>query len=157
VRARRGFTLLEVILATLIFAMSATAIGLTFRNVLLAHIISRETANLREELSLTRQEVQYMSQREDVEQGGEVLLDTDRMARWDAEVEETEVPDLYAVTLTVQVKATQAGEEDSQVSEVFYLLRPSWADGVRQSAIQTDFEDKLRSYREDQQWGWEYP
>jgi len=156
-RSRKGFTLIEVILALLLFTTMATAIGLAFRNVLWAHTLSRETANFREEIHYARQAVQLLSDREDVEAGGKLQLDVNREGVWYAEVEDTAVPDLFEVTLTVEVAAASPEEEGLQDSETFYLLRPSWSEGISNSSLKTDFEEKLRQYREDQQWGWQYP
>lgn len=144
---RRGFTLLESLFALIIFAIAVGAITQTCFNALRALEIARSDENNEKNYRFVVQQIVRIESREDVESGGSVRLVDDRSISWSAEIEETEIVDLFQVTVVlVDEDNREFGKtaEEEGIVETLYLLRPSWSDADERAAL-------IAQKREEQQ------
>ncbi len=149
-----GFTLIEVLIAMLIFGTAATVLVAAYINILTNFERSRLVANLEEELAYVRQELQLLSDLEEAVEGGEFDLGNGATGIWNSEIEPTEVPSLFRVRLRVE-RVDEKGDKSSE-EEQFFLLRPTWADPDENDRLREDFQERMADFRKDQQWGWGY-
>ena len=149
-----GFTLIEVLIAMLIFGTAATVLVAAYINILTNFERSRLVANLEEELAYVRQELQLISDLEEAVKGGEFDLGNGATGIWYSEIEPTEVPSLFRVRLRVEQVDEKGGKSNEE--EQFFLLRPTWADPDENDRLREDLQERMADFREDQQWGWGY-
>ncbi len=149
-----GFTLIEVLIAMLIFGTAATVLVAAYINILTNFERSRVVANLEEELAFVRQELQLLSDLEEAVEGGEFDLGNGAIGIWRSEIEPTEVPSLFRVRLRVERVDEKGGKSSEE--EQFFLLRPTWADPDENDRLREDLQERMADFREDQQWGWGY-
>ena len=147
-----GFTLIEVLIAMLIFGTAATVLVAAYINILSNFEKSRVASNLEEELAYVRQELQLLSDPEAAMEGAEFDLGNGATGIWYSEIEPTEMPSLFRVRLWVEC-VDQDGNEASEAAQ-FYLLRPTWADPEENDRLREDLQERMADFREDQQWGW---
>lgn len=125
-RSRRAFTLLEVLMALVIFAMAAVVLGSAYVNVLTGYDVAARGLVVDEDVAHARQLLLNESDREIVEDGGEFDTADGRRAKWSAEITSTNLADLFNVTFTCEIPDPNR-PEPRQVVEHFVLLRPTWS------------------------------
>jgi len=124
--ARRAFTLVEVLMAILIFALSAVILASAYINVLNSYMLVERFAQSNADLSFARSLVLTEPDRKKLEQGGEFETTDGRNAKWEVEIASTATADLFAVTFTCSI--TAVGEPEPQkTTQTFLLLRPTWS------------------------------
>lgn len=142
-RARAGFTLLEVLVALSIFAMAVVVLGSGYLNVLNSYEVVSRGAQVREDFAFARQLVLREPDREKVEEGGEFDSAGGRRVRWTAEIESTNVADLFQVTFTCTVDVEGRTEPD-RVVQTFRLLRPTWStDPAERSKLRDEARTRI--------------
>jgi len=124
--ANRGFTLLEVLVALSIVALSVVVLGSAYLNVLNAYEVVRRGAVTSEDFAFARQQVLREPDRKKLEQGGDFETSDGRRARWTVEIASTSLPDVFAVTFSCEV-ADPARPEPERVVQTFTVLRPTWS------------------------------
>ena len=147
-RVRRGFTLLEVIIALAVFALAIVYFNMAYLNTLTAMSRVQVNQSLEQDLATVRQQVLLMSDPEELEMGGDVVTGEHGLARWDVEYEPTELADLFRVTLSVELEPKEdgSGEETEgpiEVTETFYLTRPSWSEPVEREELRERTRQRL--------------
>ena len=146
-RSRRSaFTLLEVTLATAIFATAIVVLTSAFSNALTAMSAMRNDVNDEPVLRYVRSLVITIPDRESFE-GGETLdLPDEATASWTAVTEPTAVADLFKVRLTITLKKHDIDEPVVR-TETLYLLRPTWSDADDRAKIISDAKTALQTAR----------
>ena len=150
----KGFTILEVLVAVVIFAGAATVLVASYINILSNFEASRVKANFDEELAYVRSELQIISDVEEATDGREFDMGNGVQGIWYSEIEMTEIPNLFTVNLVVDM--TDSEGEQQQLNQQFYLLRPSWGEPDEVDKARQDMQERMQDFREDQQFGWEY-
>lgn len=133
-RAREGFTLAEVLLALALMGLAAVAVGQAVRSSLALLERARKVEQPPLEVALARSELLAAESLEDAEDGGTVRLSEGSDADWEAEIEVTDIPDLFEVVFEVDAD----GEE---IREVMFLFRPEWSSPIDRGPV---FEDARR-------------
>jgi general secretion pathway protein I len=131
---RRAFTLLEVLVALAIFAMSAVVLGATYVNALNAYQAAGRRNVYDADLRFVRAALLTEPDREKAEAGGDLDLGGDKRAHWQADIVSTETVDLFSVTWSCTI-ADPERRQPFRVSQTFLLLRPTWSDPVERSAL----------------------
>jgi general secretion pathway protein I len=126
-RPRRGFTLIEVLVSLAIFALAAVVLSVAYLNIIGSYRALGARHQAEEDWKLLRAVVLTEAEKEKLEQGGRVALPDGRQLNWTAQIEPTEVADLFQLTLEAEVPAA-GGAEAWQRRQVLHLLRPSWSD-----------------------------
>jgi general secretion pathway protein I len=123
---RRGFTLVEVLVALTIVAMAVVVLGASYLNVLNSYEVVRRGVLINEDFAFARQQVLRQPDRKKLEQGGEFETADGRRARWEVEITSTAMPDLFNVAFTCEITDSQRPEPE-RVVQAFTVLRPTWS------------------------------
>lgn len=144
-RARAGFTLLEVLAALAIVAMAAIVLGTAYVNVLLGYAHAERSTRVDADVRFAREILFRLPDLEAVEDGDDFETADGRRILWRAEVAPTRVPDLFDVEFTVEVIDENQGEGEVVV-ERFRLLRPTWSEADESDQLQQELRDDLEQY-----------
>ena len=152
--SRTGFMLIEVLVALAIFGLSAVYLVdgafVASRTIRLM----KDARELEQDLIWVRSQVLYEPNYEVFEEGGEINALTMGEVKWEAEVEMTEILDLYRVKLMLEYDGNddlniQPGE---RITEML-LLRPTWGKHADFSAdrnrLLEEKRDKIRELKEE--------
>lgn len=151
---KQGFTILEVLVSVLIFAGAATVLVASYINILGNFEASRVKTNFEEELAYVRSELQIISDPELATEGAEFDMGNGTTGLWWGELEMTEIPNLFSVILYVNMTNSDGTRID--LSQQFYLLRPSWGELDEVEVARVDLQERMVDFRDDQQFGWDY-
>lgn len=139
----RGFTLIEVLVALTIFALSAIVLVGAYVNVLLSYQIASRTERASEDMAFARSLVLTEPDRTKLEQGGEFDTAGGRRARWSVDIASTTTADLFTVTFTCEIDDPTQTEPLKKV-QTFMLLRPTWSiDPAERSKLRQDAKDRI--------------
>lgn len=138
---RRGFTLVEVLVALAILALAAVALGTAYVNLLMTHASLRESDGSGEDMQWARAALLVEPELATVERGGDVVLPDGRSANWRATVTPTGVSDLFDVVLELDAPPPGGSGDIVHSKQTLRLLRPTWSteaerDKLRQAAKQ---------------------
>jgi general secretion pathway protein I len=146
VRRLRAFTLLEVLVALAIFAMAAIALGAAYANVLISYADLNRVDERHEDVRFARAALLAEADRENAEEGAEFESGEGRRVRWRAEIEPTNVADLFAVTFICEVE--DPGElRPREIVQTFRLLRPTWSDAAERETLRAEARDRILEYQ----------
>lgn len=122
----RAFTLVEVLMAIMIFALSAIILASAYVNVLNSYMLVERVAQSSADLTFARSLVLTEPDRKKLEQGGEFDTADGRHTKWEVEILTTTTADLFSVNFTCTISAL--GETEAQKTvQTFMLLRPTWS------------------------------
>ena len=153
-KSRTGFMLIEVLVALAIFGLSAVYLVdgafVASRTIRLM----KDARELEQDLLWVRSQVLAESSYEKFEEGGELTALSMGEIEWEAEVEMTEVLDLYKVVLRLEYEGNEDyGIEPGERESSMYLLRPTWGNHREFSSDRTRLLDdrrrKMQEYQDD--------
>ncbi|MDO8540831.1 MAG: prepilin-type N-terminal cleavage/methylation domain-containing protein [Opitutaceae bacterium] len=125
-RRTDGFTLLEVLMALVIFALAAVMLGSAYVNVLNGYEVAARGLGRDEDVAFARQQVLAEPDRQKVEDGGEFDTADGRRAKWSVEITSTNIADLFNVAFTCEIP-NPGRAEPLRVVQNFVVLRPTWS------------------------------
>ena len=140
--ARRGFTLLEVLVALSIFALAAVVLGTAYVNVLNSYAVASRLNEGREEVSFARSLLLAEAELKKVEEGGEFDSVEQRRVRWTAKVEPTSTADLFQVSFVCDVTLPSPAKP-LHVEETFLTLRPTWSEAADREKLRADARTRI--------------
>jgi general secretion pathway protein I len=143
---RRGFTMLEVMVALALFAMAAIALGAAYVNVLNSYAAIDRAAHRDEDLRFARTAIFLEADRTKAEEGGEFESADGRRVRWAALIEPTELPDLFTVNFTCETTEPHGGGT-RVIEQSFRLLRPTWSEGLESGTLRKELSDRILEYQ----------
>ncbi len=129
-----GFTLPEVLLALALLALAAIATGQAVRSSLALLERARHVEQPSPGLSMARDALLEAESEEKAEEGGTIDLPEGGSVDWTADLEVTELPDVFEVELTVD-------SADGETVERLFLYRPGWSSPIDRGPL---FEDARR-------------
>ena len=145
---RRGFTLIEVLVALGILALAAVALGVTYVNLLQLHAALRDRDGSGDDLQWARAALLVEPDRATAERGDDVVLPDGRRANWRATITATAVSDLFVVVLEMDAPPPVGKVGDTVKSKCeMTLLRPTWSTGAEREAIRSKAKDRLKKQR----------
>ncbi len=139
---RRGFTLIEVMMALVIFTLTAVVLGSTYVNVLNAYSAVEHNGERDQDVRFARSQLLIEPDRKKAEEGATFDLPGGRQARWHAEIQTSNTADLFQVTFTCELGAS-GNQQAETVTEIFMLLRPTWSDPVENTKLRQDAKDRI--------------
>jgi len=138
---RRGFTLIEVLAALLIFSLTAVVLGGAYLNVLNSYEVAQRSNVTDGEVYFARS--QLLTQADlTLAQAGAEFDDGDRHVKWTAEIDPAKTTDLFTVTFNCTVSDPSAAQPKTVV-ETFMLLRPTWSDPAAQSELRQNAASRI--------------
>ena len=117
---RRGFSLLEVLVALSILALVVVVLGSAYLNVLIGYEAVSRGMVINEDVAFARQLVLREPDRKKLEQGGEFETAGGRRARWSVEITADALPDVFKVAFTCEISEPGRAEPD-KVAQQFLL------------------------------------
>lgn len=139
----RGFTLLEVLMALVIFALAAVMLGSAYVNVLNSYEVAARGTLVNEDFAFARQLVLSEPDRKKLEEGGEFDTADGRHARWSVEITSSNLADLFHVAFTCELSDPGRGEPLKQV-QAFTLLRPTWSiDAAERTKLKEETKTRI--------------
>ena len=146
-----GFSLVEVLVALFVFATVSVVFSQAFFNTLTAlEQKAKQTAN-ESALRFVRSQVILEPDLEEFEDGGEIETLDAGIATWQAEVEATEIPHLFQVSLQIEFEGSEEVEPWTH-EESLHLLRPTWSELGDADDLQADIESRLLDDRDSFDW-----
>ena len=139
---RRAFTLLEVIVALAIFALGAVVLGAAYINVLNAYEVAQKGNAADQDVRFARSLLLSEPDRDKAEKGGDFDAGNGRRASWHATIESTVTADLFQATFVCEVSDGNGGTQPT--TEVFTVLRPTWADPVENAKLRQLTLDRIK-------------
>lgn len=137
-----GFSLIEVLIALAIFSGAAIALTGAFVNALLLREHGLEQNTFNSDLGLVRMQLLLQPDR-DLAEDGDIYETKDLgEAIWSAEIEETEIVDLFKVQFLIEFSDPAEGMPSTH-EETLYLLRPTWSIGDERSILLEDKKQAL--------------
>jgi prepilin-type N-terminal cleavage/methylation domain-containing protein len=132
-RTHRAFTLIEVLAALVIFAMTAVVLGSAYINVLNSYQAAQRSNANEDAIDFARSQLLVISDLATAETGQE-FDDGQRHVKWTAEIDPTATTDLFTVVFTCVVTDPTAGG-DKTTKETFMLTRPTWSDPTERTSL----------------------
>jgi general secretion pathway protein I len=141
--SRRAFTLIEVLVSLVVFAMVAVVLGASYLNVLNSYEVVSRGMQINEDFAFARQLVLREPDRLKLEQGGEFETAGARRAKWTAEILSTTIPNVFTVNFTCEISDPTRTEPERLVQS-FTLLRPTWStDAAELGKLKTDVKARI--------------
>lgn len=144
---RRGFTLLEVLIALAVFAGAVMVLGGAYVNVLNGYARVADAAREDQDIRFARQSILSEPDREEVEAGGDFETADGRRVTWQVLIEPTEVADLFSVTFTCELGGS-VDQEPRVVEQRFRLLRPSWSEADERQTLRAEAAQRIARLQE---------
>jgi general secretion pathway protein I len=139
--AAKGFTLIETLIAIAIAGIAFFMLSETFFNVLLSLEGLKSETSHQQEVRFVRGEIISLPERDEVEQGGTIPTLDLGDARWEAQITETDVVDLFTVEIRIEFNPP---DDDRFVhEESFYVLRPTWSDSLDRSSLREEVSRRI--------------
>ncbi|HUR58291.1 MAG TPA: prepilin-type N-terminal cleavage/methylation domain-containing protein [Opitutaceae bacterium] len=123
--ARSAFTLLEVLMALVIFALAAVVLGSAYVNVLNSYEVAARGTLTNPDATFARQIVLGEPDRKKLEEGGDFDTAGGQKLRWSVEITSTNIADLFNVALTLESGDRPGNTPPTPM--VFTVLRPTWS------------------------------
>jgi general secretion pathway protein I len=140
-RTRRAFTLIEVLAALAIFALTAVVLGAAYLNVLNSYQVAERTNANDDAVDFARSQLLVISDLATAETGQE-FDDGPRHVKWTAEIDPTSTTDLFTVTFTCVVSAPPPDGEKT-TKQTFMLMRPTWSDPTERSSLRQNAANRI--------------
>jgi len=137
-----AFTLIEVLLALALFAISVVVLTSSYVNVLYSMEAVRVDRVLEQEMAFVRSVILTAPDLEAIEEGGELPTAELGYAYWEAELEPTEVADLFVVHVSITLEGTAQGGEHT-LDDRLIVLRPSWSEPLDREELRAASKERL--------------
>ncbi|MEM9226485.1 MAG: prepilin-type N-terminal cleavage/methylation domain-containing protein [Verrucomicrobiota bacterium] len=147
-RTRPGMSLIEVLVALVIFVgvvgMLAQAVNISISTM--DHL--EGDTEREQEFRFAMRQVLQVTDREEMEDGGEIETLSSGLITWESEVEETDILDLFRVTINLTWEEVgDAINGDYAREQVVYLMRNDWAEPDERDTLRFDKERDLENFR----------
>jgi prepilin-type N-terminal cleavage/methylation domain-containing protein len=140
---RGGFTLLEVLMALVIFGLAAVMLGSAYVNVLNSYEVAARGSRVNEDFAFARQIVLTEPDRKKLEEGGEFETVGGGRFKWNVEITSTQMPNLFNVAFQAEMSEATRPEPIKSLHN-FTVLRPTWSiDPVEQGKLKEDVKKRI--------------
>jgi prepilin-type N-terminal cleavage/methylation domain-containing protein len=143
-RNNRAFTLVEVLVALMIFALGAVVLGSAYLNVLNSYEIARKANANNDDVYFARSQLLVISDLQAAQTGAE-FDDGDRHVKWSAEIDPANTTDLFTVVFTCVITEPQVPSRT--VTQNFMLMRPTWSDPTARTVLRQQAANRIAQYQ----------
>ena len=143
---RKAFTLLEVVVAMALFAVTVGVLAQAANNALRATLIADARVSREQDRFFLRENILAIEDQATLETGGEIETPESGSVTWSAYVYPTTAADLFFVTLVFEFPAGETLPAET-LTETLYAYRPAWSDAAQRAEFISDFTDYLNLYR----------
>lgn len=140
---RRGFTVLEVLIALAILVGAAAVLTATYLNILNGYAQIEAEGDYKSDIKFARAALLSEPDLEVAEKGAEFESVNGRHVTWKASVEPTGTTDLFAVTFECEINAAEL-KEPMRIKEQFRLLRPTWSKPEDRDKLRADAQKRIQ-------------
>ena len=140
-RPARGFTLIEVMIALMIFSMAAIVLGGAYLNVISSYKAASVANEDDQAVAFARSQLLSQPDLQTAVTGAEfddASTSADgaptRHVKWSATIDSTDTTDLFSVTFVCELSDPSLAQP-KKVTETFMLLRPTWSDPATRSNL----------------------
>lgn len=138
---QRGFTLIEVLIAFAIFALSAVVLGSAYLNVLNAYELAHRGSEQSDDVAFSRMQLLTEPDRTKATDGASYDADGGRHIQWRSTIDNTNTADVFHVNFTCEISAPN--QDTQTVTESFMLFRPTWSDPADNSKLRQTAADRI--------------
>ena len=131
---KRGFTILEILVALVIFVLAAVVLGGAYLNVLISYRIAARGNGAAQDVAFARQQLLTQPDLQTAVTGDEFTTADGHTLKWTATIEPATTADLFTVTLTC-VTSDASLNQPQTATQTFMLLRPTWSQGVDRTTL----------------------
>ena len=147
---KRGFTIIEVLIALTVFAYATIAMSAAYVNVLNAYGRVKVVMQTDEDVKFARASLVNQPDFATAEAGQEFDTTDGRHIKWTADIEDQGVvPDLFTVTFDCEITPADATQDPIKSEEVFTVLRPTWSDPATRTTLKNAFTSRLQTFKAD--------
>lgn len=146
---RRGFTMMEVLIALTIFVGAAVMLGATYLNILNAYAQIEHEGDYRNEIKFARAVLLAEPDFDTAEKGGEFEAANGRRVSWKATIEPTNTADLFKVNFECEINGAEL-KQAQRTTESFRLLRPTWSKGEDRDKLRADARTRILKLQQNQ-------
>lgn len=136
--ARRAFTLIEVLAALAIFALTAIVLGSAYLNILNSYRAVGLSTEDAEDVAFARQALLAQTDFQTAENGDEFDTADGHHVQWSLDpnitAPSTVVTDLFTVGFICEISDT-ATSDPRKYTETFMLLRPTWSEAATRAQV----------------------
>jgi len=147
-RTKRGFTLIEVLCALVVFAMAAAVLGGSYVNVLNAYQTMGRSVRNDDDLRFARSMLLAEPDLKKAEEGGNYSTSDGRRVEWRATIEPTLVADLFTVTFSCQIDDPKRSGP-ARTEQVFRVLRPTWSEVSERDKLRAETRTRILKLQEE--------
>lgn len=127
-RGSRAFTVVEVLIALAICAMMGVVLVASYMNILNAYDAMAKNPKRNLDVRFARNALLAEADFETAQKGDQLEGPSGRHITWSSVIEPTLTANLFQVTFTCELSAgNDPADKEETVTEVFRVLRPTWA------------------------------
>ncbi len=149
---RRGFTVIEVLIATAILFGAVVVLAAAYLDVLNSYSRMEAGADHNNDLKFARSIVMTEPDLEVVEKGGDFETASGHRVTWKAAVEATTVADLFDVVFECEIAAAEL-KQPVRMVERFRLLRPTWSKSDDREKLRAEARTRIQELQQGMQSG----
>jgi general secretion pathway protein I len=127
--SKSGFSLIEVLVALMIFALAAVVLGAAYVNILQSYETAGRAGQEDQDVAYARQELLLQPDLATAEKGDEFDTVDGRHVSWTAAITPAATTDLFTVVFTCEA-AEPPPKAATKVTQTFMLLRPTWSEAA---------------------------
>lgn len=139
--------MIEALLALAVFSSAAVVLTATFIATLELRDRARNDDLVHADIQTARLQLLLEPNRDDAEDGGRIETLSSGEVDWFAEIEPTNVVDLFTVRFTVEF-AEPPEDQPRTHRETLHLLRPTWSESDERSTLLEDKKSELENHRD---------
>ena len=147
---RLGFSLMEVLVALAIFAIAIAVLAQAVNNAIRGLELVKHDQHQAQLYRFGLRQILRLEERDEVEDGGKFETPEDGSIDWSAEVEETEILDLFELKVEMSLEGQEVSVFDDKEGvhlETLYVYRPTWSDSLDRESLLQDKQDALEQER----------
>ncbi|MFT3782947.1 MAG: prepilin-type N-terminal cleavage/methylation domain-containing protein [Nibricoccus sp.] len=148
-KTKRGFTVLEVMIAIAIFVGAAIVLGGAYLGIMNAYAQIDTGGDFKNDVMFARSAILSEPDMETIEKGGEFDAANAHHVSWKATIEPTDIADLFNVTFECEINGADLPQV-VHITEQFRALRPTWSKPDDRERLRTAARDRIQKLQTTQ-------